>query len=61
MTDMQTSAPLDSMAIYPKPSHQLLYTPITGEIKYHMLYLCLAHSISSPSMSMQHMCEHDQQ
>ena len=24
-------APLDSMAIYPKPDHQLLYTPMTGE------------------------------
>jgi hypothetical protein len=23
-------APLDSTAIYPKPDHQLLYTPMTG-------------------------------
>ena len=48
-------APLDSMAIYPKPGHQLLYTPMTGEIKYPRLYLCLAHSIPSPPMLMQHM------
>ena len=26
-------APLDSTAIYPKPGHQLLYTPMTGEMK----------------------------
>jgi len=26
-------APLDSMAIYPKSSHNLLYTPMTGEIE----------------------------
>ena len=26
-------APLDSMAIYPKPGHKLLYTPMTGEMK----------------------------
>ena len=41
-------APLDSTGIYPKPGHQLLYTPMTGEIKYPRLYLCLAHSIPSP-------------
>jgi hypothetical protein len=35
MTDMQTSliAPLDSTTIYPKPGHQLLYTPMTGEME----------------------------
>ena len=27
-------APLDITAIYPKPDHKLLYTPMTGEIKY---------------------------
>ena len=48
-------APLDSMAIYPKPSHQLLYTPMTGEMKCPRLYFCLAHSIPSPSLLMQHM------
>ena len=53
-------APLDSMAIYPKPGHKLLYTPMTGEMKYPRLYLCLAHSIPSPSMLMQHMHQHDQ-
>jgi hypothetical protein len=26
-------APLDSMVIHPKPSHKLLYTPMTSEIK----------------------------
>jgi hypothetical protein len=26
-------APLDSTAIYPKPSHKLLYTPMTSEMK----------------------------
>jgi hypothetical protein len=26
-------APLDSMAIYAKPDHQLLYTPMTGEME----------------------------
>ena len=42
------------MAIYPKPGHKLLYTPMTGEMKCPMLYLCLAHSIPSP-MLIQHM------
>jgi hypothetical protein len=27
-------APLDSTAIYPKPGHKLLYTPMTDEMKY---------------------------
>ena len=54
-------APLDSTAIYPKPGHKLLYTPMTGEMKCPRLYLCLAHSIPSPSISMQHMHQHDQQ
>jgi hypothetical protein len=33
--DMQTCkfAPLDSTAIYPKPGHKLLYTPMTSEMK----------------------------
>jgi len=34
---------------------------MTGEMKCPRLYLCLAHSIPSPSMSMQHMHQHDQQ
>ena len=46
--------PLNSTTIYPKPGYQLLYTPMTGEMKCPRLYLCLAHSIPS-SMSMQHM------
>ena len=54
-------SPLDSTIIYPKPGHQLLYTPMTGEMKYPRLYLCLAYSIPSPLMSMQHMHQHDQQ
>ena len=54
-------APLDSTAIYPKPGHQLLYTPMIGEMKCPKLYICLAHSILSPPMSMQHMYQHDQQ
>ena len=48
-------APLDSTAIYPKPGHQLLYTPMIGEMKCPRLYLCLAHSTSSPHVLMQHM------
>jgi hypothetical protein len=41
-------APLDSMAIYPKPNHKLLYTPMTGEIKYptNIPLPCAFHSIS---------------
>ena len=31
-------APLNSTAIYPKPGHQLLYTPVTSEMKYHIGY-----------------------
>jgi hypothetical protein len=31
-------APLDSMAIYHKPGHQLLYTPMIGEMKIHYGY-----------------------
>ena len=39
MTDMQISfAPLDSTTIYPKPGHKLLYTPMTGEMKYPIDY-----------------------
>ena len=53
--------PLGSTAIYPKPGHQLLYTSMTGEMKCPRLYLCLAHYIQSPQMSMQHMHQHDQQ
>ena len=34
---------------------------MTGEMKCPRLYLCLAHSIPSPPMSMQHMHQHDQQ
>ena len=34
---------------------------MTGEMKCHRLYICLAHSIPSPPMSMQHMHQHDQQ
>jgi hypothetical protein len=37
-------APLDSMTIYPKPGHKLLYTPMTGEIKCPIGYtfaLCI--------------------
>jgi hypothetical protein len=49
------------MTIYPKPSHKLLYIPMTGEMKCPRLYLCLAHSIPSPSVSMQHVYQHDQQ
>ena len=52
-------APLNSTAIYPKSGHQLHYTPMTDEMKYPRLYLCLAHSIPSPQMSMQHMHQHD--
>ena len=52
---------LDSTAIYPKSGHKLLYTPMTGEMKCPRLYLCLAHFIPSPKMSMQHMHQHDQQ
>ena len=48
-------APLNSTPIYPKPSHQLLYTFMTGEMKYPRLYLYLAHSIPSPPLLMQHM------
>ena len=43
------------MAIYPKFGHKLLYTLMTGEIKYPRLYLCLAHYIPSSPMLMQHM------
>jgi hypothetical protein len=45
-------APLDCTTIYPKPGHQLIYTPLTGEIKCPRLYLCLVHSIPSPPILM---------
>ena len=55
MIDIQTSLPpLNSTAIYPKPGHQILYTPMTSEMKCPRLYICLVHSIPSPPMSMQH-------
>jgi hypothetical protein len=42
-------APLDSTAIYPKPDHKLLYTPMTGELKFptNIPLPCAFHSISS--------------
>jgi hypothetical protein len=48
-------APLDSTTIYPKPGHKLLYIPMTDEMKCPRLYLCLAYSIPSPPILMQHM------
>jgi hypothetical protein len=41
-------APLDSMSIYPKSGHKLLYTPMTGEIKCltNIRLPCVFHSIS---------------
>ena len=41
-------APLDSTTIYPKPGHQLLYTPMTGEMKCptNIPLPCAVHSIS---------------
>jgi hypothetical protein len=51
MTDMQTSlsASLDSTTIYPKPGHKLLYTPMTGKMKYpiNIPLSCAFYSISS--------------
>jgi hypothetical protein len=40
-------APLDSATIYPKPGHQLLYTPMTGEMEkpYVIPLPCSFHSI----------------
>jgi hypothetical protein len=37
------------MAIYPKPDHQLLYTPMTGEMESstNIPLPCTFHSISS--------------
>jgi hypothetical protein len=54
-------APLDNMAIYPKPGHQLLYTSMTDEMKFptNIPLPCAFHSISS--IAMQHMHQHDQQ
>jgi hypothetical protein len=42
-------APLDSTAIYPKPDHKLLYTPMTGEMKCptNIPLPCVFHFISS--------------
>ena len=42
-------APLDSMVIYPKPDHNILYTPMTGEMKCPKVIplSCAFHSISS--------------
>jgi hypothetical protein len=42
-------APLDNTAIYPKPDHKILYTPMTGEMKYpiNIPLPCAFHFISS--------------
>jgi hypothetical protein len=56
MTDMQTSLPL--LIVRPSILNLIMHfstQPLTGEIKCPRLYLCLAHSISSPSMLMHHM------
>jgi hypothetical protein len=49
-------APLDSTAIYPKPGHKLLYTPMTSEMKCPIGYTFALripfHSIPSPPMLM---------
>ena len=61
MTDMQTSLPL--LIVWPSIQNSVtnFSTPMTGEMNCPMLYLCLAHSIPSPPMSMQHMHQHNQQ
>jgi hypothetical protein len=56
MTDMQISLPL--LIVRPSilnPVMHFFTQPLTGEMKCLRLYLCLAHSIPSPSMLMQHM------
>ena len=55
MTDMQTSLPL--LIVRPSILNPVInfYTPMTGEMKCPRLYLCLAHSILSPPLLMQHM------
>jgi hypothetical protein len=55
MTDMQTSLPLLIRPSILKPVMHFSTQPLTGEMKCPRLYLCLAYSIPSPSMLMQHM------
>ena len=56
MNDMQISLPL--LIARPSILNPVMHfstQPLTGEMKCPRLYLCLVHSIPSPSMSMQHM------
>jgi hypothetical protein len=56
MTDMQTSLPL--LIVRPSILNPVMHfstQPLTSEIKYPRLYLCLAHSIPSPLMLIQYM------
>ena len=56
MTDMQTSLPL--LIVRPSILNPVLHfstQPLIGKIKCPRLYLCLAHSIPSPPLLMQHM------
>ena len=60
MADMQTSLLL--LIVPPSILNPIMHfstQPLTGEMKCPMLYLCLVHSTSSPSMSMQHMYQHN--
>jgi hypothetical protein len=55
MTDMQTSLPL--LIVWPSILNPVLHFsthPLTDGMKCPRLYLCLAHSIPTPPMSMQH-------
>ena len=59
---MQTSLPLLIVRPYIlNPVMHFSTQPLTGEMEFPRLYLCLAHSTPSPPMSMQHMHQHDQQ
>jgi hypothetical protein len=56
MTDIQTSLPL--LIVWPSILNLVMHfstQPLTDKMKCPRLYLCLAHSIPSPLMLMQHM------
>jgi hypothetical protein len=62
MTDMQTSLPL--LIVRPSILNPVInFSTHLWPVKWNVLqiFLCLAHSIPSPTLSMQHMHQHDQQ
>jgi hypothetical protein len=54
-------APLDSTIIYPKPGHKLLYTPMTGEMKWPIGYTFALRILFHPLQCLCNICTNQSQ